>query len=163
MVKAAGLPRLHAVALVAFLAQAFLVRVILVVAIVAGGGGVAMLLILLMAAGAGQSQMRAFQGEIGLVVVKSVRVEMHDITVASYMFGMAGLARQFLDALNAAVKSSLFLDIRGNLLMAIEAKILLRVLAEWFMALFALRFIFGVGINYLARHDQCFQAGRGSG
>ena len=163
MVEAAGLPSLDAMALITGLAQAFLMRIVLVVAVIAYRGRVTVLGVLLMAAGAGQSQMRAFQGEIGLVVVKSVRVEMHDITVASYMFGMAGLARQFLDALNAAVKSSLFLDIRGNLLMAIEAKILLRVLAEWFMALFALRFIFGVGINYLARHDQCFQAGRGSG
>ena len=163
MVKAAGLPCLHAVALAAFLAQALLVWVILVMAVVACRRRVTVFGVLLVAAGAGQPHMRAFQGEIGLMVVKGIRVEMHDIAVASYMFGMACLARHFLNIIDAAVKSSLILDIRGNFLMAIEAEIFLRVFAERFVALLAFGFIFGMIADHLARHDQGFQAGCGRG
>ena len=53
--------------------------------------------------------------------------------------------------------------IRRHLLMAVEAQMLLCGFFEGFVTFLALGFILGVGVHHFARHDQRFQAGRGSG
>jgi hypothetical protein len=93
------------------------------------------------------------------MMIKGIRIEMDDIRIASYMFGMAGLARQLADVFYTAVKSLMIFYIRRYLLMAVEAKMLLCGFFEGFVALLALGFIFGMGAHHLARHDQRFQAG----
>ena len=141
------------------LAETFHVRIILVVAVIASRRCIAMFLVLLMAAGACQTKMRAYQWKVRLTVIKGIRIEMDDVGVTPYMVGMAGLARQLFDIFNSAMESLLFLDISRDLLVTIEAKMFLGVLAERFMAFFALSLIFGVGFDYLARHDQGFKIG----
>ena len=93
MIEATGLPSLDAMTLFAGLAEASLVRVILVMTVIACRRCITMFGILLMATGTGQSQMCAFQREIGLMMIKGIRIKMHDVGIASYMLGMAGLAR----------------------------------------------------------------------
>ena len=105
--------------------------------------------------------MCAFQRKIRLMMIKGIRIEMHDVRIASYMLGMADLARQFSDVFYATVKSLMIFYIRRYLLMAVEAQMFLRGLFEGFVALLALGFVFGMGAHHLARHDQCFQAGCG--
>lgn len=94
-------------------------------------------------------------------MVKSIRIEVYDVTVTTNMFRMTGLARQSFDVFNTAVKSTLFLYIGGYLLVAIEAQTLLSGFTEGFVALFTFCFIFGMGAHHLARHDQSFQTGGG--
>jgi len=69
------------------------VRVILVMTVIACRRRITVLGVFLMATCAGKSYVRALQGEIGLMMVKGVRVEMHDVSIASDMLGMTGLAR----------------------------------------------------------------------
>ena len=99
------------------------------------------------------------QWKIGLMMIEGVRVEMHDVSIASDMLGMTGLARQVVDILYAAMKSRMIIYIRRYFLMAVEAQMLLRGLFEGFVALLALGFIFGMVAHHFARHDQRFQAG----
>ena len=91
MIEAACLPSLDAMAFVAGLAQPFLVRVVFVVTVIAFRRCITVFGILLVAAGAGQPQVCTFQWKIGLMMIEGVRVEMHDVGIASYMLGMASL------------------------------------------------------------------------
>lgn len=161
MVKATGFPCLDAVALVALLAQATLMGVVLVVAVVTCRRRITVLFPFFMAAGARESQVCAFQWKIGLMMIEGVRVEVDNISIASNMLGVAGFTGPFFDIFYAPVESSLFLDIRRDLLVAFETPFFLRVLAERLVAFFTLGFIFGMVAYHLARHDQSFQAGGG--
>ena len=135
--------------------------IVLVVAVVTCRRRITVLFPFFMAAGACESQVCAFQRKIGLMMVEGVRVEVDNISIASNMLGMAGFTGPFFDIFYAPVESSLFLDIRRDLLVAFETPFFLRVLAERLVAFFTLGFIFGVVTYHLARHDQGFQAGGG--
>ena len=121
MVEAAGLPGLDAVALVTLLAQAAFVRVVVVVAVIAHQRRITMFGILFVAARTGEALMRAFQRKIGPLMIKGVRVEMHDVAIASDMLGMAGLARYRVDIFYAAVKAMMIFDVLCYFLVAVEA------------------------------------------
>lgn len=163
MIEATGLPSLDAMAFVAGLAQPLLVRVVFVMTVIACRKRITVFGIFLMAAGAGKPQMGAFQRKIGLMMIECIRVEMHDVGIAPYMLGMACLAGQFVNIFNATVKSLVMFYIRRYFLMAVEAQMLLCGFFEGLMAFLTLGFILGMGAYHLARHDQRFQAGRGSG
>ena len=156
MVEPTGFPCLDAVTLGAVLAQPTFMGIVLMVAVVTCRRRIAMLFSLFMATGARESQVCAFQGEVGLTVIEGVGVEVNYVGIASNMIGMAGFTGQFFDVFYTAMESALLLDIRRDLLVANEAPVFLRVLAERLVAFFALGFIFGVGTHHLARHDQCF-------
>lgn len=105
--------------------------------------------------------MRAFQREIGQTMVEGVGIQMHDIGIAADVIRVAGLAGQLFNIIDAAVKTALIVDVRRHLLMAIETQVFLRGLAEGLVAFAAGRFIFGMGVYHLSRHDQGFEAGCG--
>ncbi len=108
-------------ALVAFFTKTLFVRIIFVMAVIACRRRVTMFAVFFMASGASQPLVRAFQGEIGLLMIEGIRIEMDDVGIAAYMFGVANLASQLLDVFDAAVESPFVIDIRLDLLMAVEA------------------------------------------
>ena len=160
VIEAVGFPSLDVMALVAILSQTFFMRIILLMAVIADRGRITVFCAVFMATHASKSQVRAFKDKIGLAMIKGVRVKIDDIGSTAYVFGMAALALKLLDIIDSTMKSTLFLNIRGNLLMAIEAQMFLGVFAERFVTLLTLCLIFGMGVDYLARHYQCFKAGR---
>ena len=65
--------------------------------------------------------MCTFKWEVGLTMIKGIRIEMHNIGISSYMVGMAGFACRMLYIFNPAVKPFLAFYIGGNFFVAIEA------------------------------------------
>jgi len=77
--------------------------------------------ILFVAARAGKALMRAFQREVGLMMVKGIGVEMHYVAIAPDMLGMAGLARYRADVSYTTVKATMIFNVLCYFFVAVEA------------------------------------------
>ncbi len=118
-----GPPGLLAVAGIAFFTELSFMRLIRLMAVDAerrrfpiGDRG-------LMATITARGSMRPFQDEIRKAVIEGLAVERHDISIASFMFGMAVLALRFDSVRPASVKTSLLLSVGRNVLVTVHAKL----------------------------------------
>jgi len=106
-----------------------------------------MLLAGLMTRGARSLGVRADQRELGHSMIKGVRVEAYDIRVAPLVIGVAVLALSGRDARDGAVETPPPADIRCDVLVANEAKVVLPPLLKCTMALLAVQFEFRVTLD----------------
>ena len=103
--------------------------------------------------------MLAFERVICLLVIKGLLVQRHDICRASLVFDMTSLARRIIDVLDAAMETFPGVDVCRDLLVTLEAKLVLTYLAETLVAVTAFIFIFCMALNELTRHHQRLQTG----
>ncbi|MEJ2564440.1 MAG: hypothetical protein P8141_00485 [Gammaproteobacteria bacterium] len=91
------------------------------------------------------------------MVVEGIGVEMNNVGITPNMLCMARFARKSVNVSCVAVKSFTLLYVSCHFLMALETQAFLCGLFEGFVTLLALGFIFGMGVDHLARHDQGFE------
>jgi len=104
-----------------------------------------------MARGARKLGVRAVQRELCHSMVKGVRVEAYDICVATLVVGVAVLALSGRDPRNSRVEAPSPADIRCDVLVANEAKVVLPPLLKCTMALVAVRFELRVTLDDRSR------------
>jgi len=114
-----------------------------------------------MTAGTGGDGVGALKRKISAFMVEGFPVQSDDIRCASFMVGMAAFALAICDTLDAAMKTALLLDIRGDFFVAVQAQATLFQFAELGMALAAVGLIFGVPLDQFTRHHECFNAAVG--
>lgn len=97
---------------------------------------------------------RIGESEIGLGVIKAPVVKVRNPGGSPLVIGMTRAAVLALHGRRPAVVTGLVQDVRGNRLVAIQAKAVLLRLPEWCVALLALHFEFAVRLGQLSRHHQ---------
>jgi hypothetical protein len=96
----------------------------------------------------------AAQGEIGVLVVELLSAQFHDVRRSAEVFGVTPATLRSLDARQSTMKSVLRTDVRGDLLVAIEAQPRLTIAIAAVVALRALLLVFLVSSAQLAWHEQ---------
>lgn len=91
--------------------------------------------------------------EVGQLVIKKLLVQQNDIGLSSLVFRMTPPALGLFDLLLETMKSFPLIDICRHLFVAVQTKPALGILAERFVAPFALVFVLGVPLNDFAGHD----------
>jgi len=100
--------------------------------------------------------MVALQSKVRVLVIEHLPVQYNDDGIPSLMVCVAVRAIIQPRILEQAVKTDDVADIKGNVLMAVQAQRALLFTIECFMARIAIRLVFGMRCNDLARHDQGF-------
>ncbi len=103
---------------------------------------------------AARSAVCTVEREICFGVLESTAIQLNDIDVPALMIGVAIAAITLERRIVAPVKSPLLLAILCHVLVAIEAKLGLRLTREGFVALHAIFFEVRVALNQGARHDE---------
>ncbi|MBK7471988.1 MAG: hypothetical protein IPI73_16640 [Betaproteobacteria bacterium] len=160
VVEASLLPRRLGVAIGALNAERFLVLVVLAVAVVAGSRRAAELLARGVAGLALDARVRPGEQEVRLRVVERPFVEARDLHVASLVIGVTGAAWL---RLRAAMESLLRADVTGDILVAVQAQLVLRRLVELHMAVPALLLVLRMARDDLARHQHALDGLRAGG
>jgi hypothetical protein len=119
MVEAGLAPFFFAVALVALLAEFFLMDILLFVARITTAFGIAIGFVGHMASPAGGFDMSTLEGIVGIAVIEKVLVELHHISIAAQVITVALLAFDVMDLVCQAVKAALVFDIGGDLLVTV--------------------------------------------
>jgi hypothetical protein len=132
------------------------VNIIFNVARVALGFGIAKLCLGFMATEAIQIGMISFQSKVRVLVIEQLPVQYNDYGIPSVMVRVAVGAIVEPGILEQAVESGDIADIKGDVLMAVQAQRTLLATIKCLMAGIAIRLVFGVPCNDLARHDQGF-------
>lgn len=99
----------------------------------------------------------AFQREVGGAVIKIIAIEPDDIGRAPLVIGMTLFTRQRGVVFQLAVKAFFGGDVGTDHIVALHAELILRLLGERYVAFCALSFQFGVALDELSRHQQCFK------
>ena len=99
--------------------------------------------------------MMANQGKIGEFVIEGRLIQNDDPGVATFVVGVAPGAGGPAGATILAMESRIRLDVRSDLVVAIEAQCALLAALEALVTVGALLLVLGVGFDDLARHDQC--------
>ena len=107
-----------------------------------------------MAAVTGGRRVRAQEGEICQRMIEIRLVEIDNIDITPFVFGMAACAFPLCRIRQTTVKSSLPVDIGPDIHMARDAETVLRLLRQPRMTSSAICFEFGVTGNDRAGHDQ---------
>jgi hypothetical protein len=112
--------------------------------------------------GTGGLTVFADEPEISEVVLKRRLVELHNIGIAAFMIGMARSAALVEGAIMHAVEATSTVNIGCNFFVAVEAKRALLGTLEGLVTETAFGFVVRMTLDYVARHDQRFNLGRGS-
>lgn len=138
MIESGFLPRHHVVTGGAVFSQGLLVDILLRVAADAGGRCIAVFRLRLVAVSAGDLLVGALKREIRQSMIEGLRRQADDVCAAAFVVRVTvpALARPGL--LGSPVKPHLLVDVRGNLVMAVDAKLALVVPRERYMTLPAL-------------------------
>lgn len=121
VIELAAAPAGGAVALAAGLGELAAVHVIRLVTAYAGRGRLAPCLRLLVAALAVQPKVRAIEHEVGETVIELRAAELHDVRLATFVFGMTGAALADAGVRHAAVIALMPLHVGRDVLVAIQA------------------------------------------
>ena len=148
------LPLRFLVTVLALRPQAALVLVVLAVTAVAGFRRSAIFLARDVATRAFRVGVLAGERETGLRVVEAPLGNRRDVHVAPFMVGVTGAARLRREP---AMKAVLLAEITGDLLVTVEAELVLRQLVELDVALFALLLDFRVPCDDFPGHEDAFQ------
>ncbi len=154
MVEAGRFPAFFAVTGLALSAQPRLVRIVLTMTCITVRRRRTVFLSRLMAQTAVQSAMPAAQYEISLSVIEIVLVKLDDITLAADMLRMTGTALIGADLPGFTVKTPVMPDVRGDLVVTVQAQHGLRALVKTQMAACTFLFITRMPFNQLAGHDE---------
>ena len=100
--------------------------------------------------------MIAFQSKVRVLVIKQLPIQYDDDGIPSLMVCVAVCAIVQPGILEQAVKADDIADIKGDVLMAVQAQRALLVAIECLMAGVAIRLVFSMPCNDRARHDQGF-------
>ena len=95
--------------------------------------------------------MRTQQGEIGLCVVETFRIQHHDLRAAPFVLGMAFTTFLLWES---AVKALMFLDICFYFLVAIRAQASLSFLVKTNVAFLAILFELGMPLDHFPGHQR---------
>lgn len=142
------------VTIATFGSHGFIVNIVFNVARVALGFCIAKLCLGFMATATIHISMIAFQSEVRVLVIEQLPVQYNDNGIPSLMVRMAVRAIIQPRILEQAVKTDDFVDIKGDVLMAVQAQPTLLTAIECLMAGFAIRLVFGMPFDNIARHDQ---------
>ena len=144
------------VTIATFGSHGFIVNIIFNVARVALGFCIAKLCLGFMATAAIHIGMIAFQSKVRVLVIEQLSVEYNNDGIPSLMVRVAVRAIVEPGILEQAVETVDIADIKGDVLMAVEAQRTLLFTIECLMAGITFRLVFGMPCNDLARHDQGF-------
>ena len=134
----------------------FIVNIIFNVAGVAFSFGIAKLRLGLMATAAFHVRMIAFQCEVRVFVIEQLPVQYDDYGISSLMIRVAVGAIVEPGILEQAMETGDIADVRGNVLVAVEAERALLAAIKCLVARAAFGFVFGMPFDNVARHDQGF-------
>jgi hypothetical protein len=146
------------VAVLAFLAQSFKVRLVGLMAGIAIHWRFPMLFLRVMAVGAFDCGVRPLQGKVRESVVKRVLIQVDDVFVSSFMVGVTEFAFFFGNIFFQSVKSLFINNVFIHYLVAIPAQLVLRLLVEQGMAFGAFGFKLCVTLNNGTGHHKIFQS-----
>lgn len=161
MIEIVFLPGLYIMAAIAFPAQIALVHVVLPVAARTFMRCLAEFLPGLVAAGTIRQHMRTLERIVGLFVIKCLATEIQNVRLEAEVVIMAAAALFPADA-TAPVKTPVVANIPIHLLVAVQTKPALALLAERLMTFTALRLVLRMPLNQLARRDHGFDSSRKS-
>ena len=108
-------------------------------------------------------QVPTLEHKISLRVIEGFLVERGKIPVAAFMFGMAGPALAVFNIFNPPMRAGFLGDVLVNVLMALQAQLVLPVGFKIFVALVALFFITRVRFREIAGTQQRFNRFFGTG
>ena len=149
-------PASGSVTIATFGPHGVIVNIIFNVARVALGLGIAKLCLGFMATAAIHIGMISFQSKVRVLVIEQLLVQYNDYGIPSLMVRVAVRAIVEPGILEQAVKTGDIADIKGDVFVAVEAQRTLLFTIECLMAGIAIRLVFGMPCNDLARHDQGF-------
>ena len=146
-----------AVAIVAFLAKAPLVRIFRLMTVETAPSGLSVLRVPCVAAVATCTPVGADQCEVGECMVEGFTVQLDDVERAPFVFGVARLALAFRRFGVAAVETACALPIRSDRLVARQAKPGLRLTRKGLVAAVAVLFKLRVPIDERSWHHQLLE------
>ena len=149
-------PASGSVTIATFGPHGFIVNIIFNVARVALGLGIAKLCLGFMATAAIHIGMISFQSKVRVLVIEQLLVQYNDYGIPSLMVRVAVRAIVEPGILEQAMETDDIADIKGDVLVAVQAQRTLLITIECLMAGIAIRLVFGMPCNDLARHDQGF-------
>ena len=158
MIERSDTPVFGGVAAGTVLTQIPLVRLVIRVAGDAFLRCRSMRLLLVVAAATGNRRVRAIENEISERMVEQLGVQSHDVGCSPLVLGVTALAGP--QRLEPAMKSSLFSEIVGDLLVAVDAQHILFARIEVRMAVAAVVFEFSMAFDNRSRHHQSLQVCR---
>lgn len=151
-------PTLRRVAILALPAQGLAMLVLFLMAAVACPGGFPKRGIGHMAVCTGRTHVFACQGKIGVLMIKNILVQRHNIVVSSQVVSMAALATAPAGHRGTTVKTGFLIAIGSDLLMAFQAQRILGGFIKAAMAGLAILLFFGMCVGKRAGHkDHRFQ------
>jgi hypothetical protein len=100
----------------------------------------------------------AAQFEIGTVVIEGFFIQLHDVHIAAFVFGMTGMAFPVRNIVYMAMKSGVCFDVVVDFLVTFAAQFLLLGFIERLVALFTFFFKPCMPLNEISRLDQAFHA-----
>ena len=142
------------VAIATFGSHRFIVNIIFNVARVAFGFGIAKFRLRFMATAAIHVGMIAFQSEVRVLVIEQLPVQYNDRGISSVMILVAVCAIVESGILGQAMETDDIADIKGDVLVAVQAQRTLLAAIECLMAGIAIHLVLGVPFDNVARHDQ---------
>ncbi|MCG6968886.1 MAG: hypothetical protein LJE85_03875 [Gammaproteobacteria bacterium] len=142
----------------AFIAHAIFVRVVLLMAVYAIMFGKTIKPFFFMAAFTWNGDVIAAKLEIGAIMVKGFFVQLHNIHIAAFVFGVARMAFPVFDGVYMTVESGFLLDIVIYFFVTIAAQLFLFGFIERLMAFFAFFFESSMPLNQIPRLDQPFHS-----
>ena len=98
--------------------------------------------------------MRTLQRVVGMVVIELLAAELHDVSVAPEVLGVARTALGAVDTRNSAVETAVLPDIGRDFLVTVEAQGGLATAVAAVVALRAVLFELGVRRRQFAGHEQ---------
>ena len=107
--------------------------------------------------------MPTLERKISLRVIEGFLVERRKIPVAAFMFGMAGPALALFDIFDPAMRAGFLGDVLVNVLMALQAQLVLPVGFKVLVALVTLFFVTRVRFRKIAGPQQRFNRFFGTG
>ena len=151
------MPSLLGVAVIAFLAQPALVRIVCFVTAETAPGGLAVFHALCMAAIAACSLVGTHQCEVGERMVEGLAIELNNVELTPFVLGVARLALPFRCFGVAPVESTRGLPVCSNRLVAGQAKPGLRLARKGLVTVVAVLFQLCMSADERTRHDELFE------
>lgn len=103
---------------------------------------------------ASDRSVRALQRKLGCSVIELVAIEFDDVAIATEMLAVAGPALRARNSRQLAVKAARAVNIRSDVLVTVQAQLILPVTIAAIVTAGALLLVFLMGRGYLARHEQ---------
>ena len=162
MIEAHGGPRRRFMAIGASRAETGFVNIPVAVTGDATGFGLTVGLAFFVAGLASDTDMRAFQGKVGEIVIEALGRKMDNIGIAALVFGVTAAAGSLVGIGDFAMQTLLADDVGTNLFVTVQAQRGLACAVGLVMAIGAGFLEFRVRLTELAGHQQRFNVGRPS-